>query len=151
MTDNPNATSPESFADYLRFPARTPLQWDNTTNAGFSTAKKTWLPVLQNYTIHNIDLQNRQNVSHLKVFRTLMKLRDHATFKYGSIEFGSINEKLLVYKRAIDRQPTAELFIIVLNLGTEQQTINLNKHFGNLPRQMKVEVVSIHSKNLLEG
>lgn len=86
-TQDPQACNTNStvYETVSRDPARTPFQWDSGANAGFSTAAKTWLPVAQNYTLNNVQLQTQQLHSHLKVFKSLLKLRHHPTMQYGQI------------------------------------------------------------------
>ena len=78
-------TNPEVFHQHSRDPARTPLHWDSSHNAGFSTGPKTWLPLAKNYTSNNIELQKTQPQSHLKVFKSLLELREHPTMRYGQL------------------------------------------------------------------
>lgn len=58
-TDDPQAcqTNETVFQDFTRDPVRTPFQWDDTPNAGFSTAERTWLPVHANYQTRNLKAQ----------------------------------------------------------------------------------------------
>lgn len=90
-TQDPQACNTNStvYETVSRDPARTPFQWDSGLNAGFSTAAKTWLPVAQNYTINNVQLQTQQLHSHLKVFKSLLRLRQHPTMQYGQISMVS--------------------------------------------------------------
>lgn len=76
-------TNPDTFHYASRDPARTPFQWNSTHNAGFSTAQKTWLPLPENYTACNVELQERHKRSHLKVFKALLELRKHKVMRYG--------------------------------------------------------------------
>lgn len=136
--------------DY-RFPARSPFQWDNSTSAGFSTNPKPWLPVAENYTINNVELQMSQKISHLKVFQKLVSLRQHHVFKYGSLTMKSTSDgNLLVYKREIPNDPHADIFVIVLNLsnGLELANININSILDDLPMTMEVVVSSIQSNKM---
>lgn len=144
-------TDPNRFNDYSRDPARTPFQWDNSTNAGFSFAKKTWLPVAENYTDNNVQLQKSQIVSHLKVFRKLMALRQNPTFTHGTIEINTVNDDVLIYKREIDGQKEANIYVVLLNLGTTYRAVELNFYFNKLPRQMRVVAASIQSETLVIG
>lgn len=129
-----------------RYPARTPLQWNDSVNAGFSTNPKPWLPVAEDYTENNVKLQESQEISHLKVFQQLISLRQNPTFKYGSLTIGSSSDNnLLVYKRELGA-PNAEIFVVVLNLSEERiANIDLSAIFGGLPIKMRVAVRSTES------
>lgn len=109
------------------------------------------MPVADNYTINNAELQASQNVSFLKNFQKLTSLRQNPTFKYGSLKIVAVDDELLVYKRQIDDQPTADIFIIALNFGASLKSVDLNLSFDGLPEKMNVVVASIHSERLLEG
>ena len=67
----------EALAACVRFSrdnARTPLQWDASENAGFSTATP-WLPVHDDYATCNVEAQEADPGSPLVWYRTLASLR----------------------------------------------------------------------------
>jgi oligo-1,6-glucosidase len=62
-------------ADLSRDNGRTPMQWNTTANAGFTTGKP-WLPVNENYkTTTNVAIQNTAANSILNFVRKMVKLR----------------------------------------------------------------------------
>lgn len=144
-------TNPDVFHQFSRDPARTPFQWDDTKNAGFSFGNRTWLPVAKNYTECNVKLQKSKIRSHLKVFRKLMMIRENPTMKYGALTMFAVNNDILIYKREINGQKNADVFVVLLNLGTEYKTVELSYYFKGLPEQMTVAVVSIESETLAIG
>lgn len=152
-TRDPQAcrTNPEIYHDLSRDPARTPFQWNSGKNSGFSTADKTWLPVANNYTDCNIELENSQEISHLKVFRGLTELRQGKTLKYGELEINAIGDDVLVYKRAIKSNPSADIIVVVLNLRNSKKTVDLTANLSGVPKQLKVAVASIHSDTPVAG
>lgn len=134
-----------------REPSRTPMQWDSTKNAGFSSAETTWLPLAENYTNNNVELQKSLKRSYLKNFRLLSTLRQNPTFKYGTLQLVAVDNDVLAYKREISDRPDADIIVVVLNLEGWEKTIDLNHHFENLPKTMKAAIVSIHSETLIPG
>lgn len=54
---------------------RTPMQWDTSKNAGFSSAAKTWLPVAANYKTVNVQVESAQPGSLLNWYKQLIALR----------------------------------------------------------------------------
>lgn len=127
------------------------MHWNDEVNAGFSFASKTWLPVASNHTENNVQLQKSQVISHLKVFRQLMALRQNPAMKYGDLKMSAVNKDVLIYKRSIDDSDDADVVIVLLNLGQSYQPVELPHYFQNLPQQMKVVVASIHSEILVIG
>ena len=66
---------PINYVDCSRDPARTPMQWDSTANAGFSGSNiTTWLPVNENYLDVNLESQEYQFSGHWFNFKTLLGL-----------------------------------------------------------------------------
>jgi oligo-1,6-glucosidase/alpha-glucosidase len=80
---------------------RTPMQWDTTANAGFSTAKP-WLPIDSETCIRNVQTEGADSLSLLNTYKALLHLRDTtAAFKLGKIfcEPDMTTKKVLAFTR----------------------------------------------------
>ncbi|XP_065224274.1 maltase 1-like [Planococcus citri] len=105
---------------YNRFSHRTPMQWDDSRNAGFSTAEKPWTPLHPNYWHMNVQTQRTDINSTLNYFKDLMSLRKTDTMIYGDLKFYIISEWVLAFSRASKQTG----YIIVMNLGTETEPMD---------------------------
>lgn len=75
-----------------RDPERTPMQWSDDKNAGFSDADSTWLPVSPDFGFRNVELQKQDKKSFFNLYRKLMHLRNEsAALRYGAIEIIETN------------------------------------------------------------
>ena len=84
-------TSAASFlavqAQFTRDNARTPMQWDSSPEAGFTTGTHPWLAVNPNYKEINAAREEKDPASVLNYVRALIKLRSHTlTFIYGDYQ-----------------------------------------------------------------
>ncbi|MDE1970715.1 MAG: alpha-amylase [Patescibacteria group bacterium] len=59
-----------------RDPERTPMQWDDTLHAGFSTSTP-WLPLANNFRTINVARESLNPRSMLTLYRTLIHIRTH--------------------------------------------------------------------------
>lgn len=100
-TVDPQACNTNStvYHENSRDPARTPFQWDDSVNAGFSNGLKTWLPVGSNYRTVNVKMQKSAERSHLKVFQKLNEIRTLPSVHYGDYEPKIVDDKLFIYRR----------------------------------------------------
>lgn len=100
-TDDPQACQTNStvFQEFTRDPVRTPFQWDDTLNAGFSSAQRTWLPVHRNYRTRNLAAQKEAVKSTFKLYQHLIALRKNDIFKNGSYKSVAIGNDLLGFVR----------------------------------------------------
>src|SRR6202043_2069200 len=79
---------------------RTPMQWNDGVNAGFSKAKP-WLPVAPSYKTHNVAAEMKDENSILSFYRQLLALR-HKEPALLDGDYTSINENIpndLAYPR----------------------------------------------------
>ena len=117
--------------------ARTPVQWTNEKNAGF-TAGTPWFGVNPNYPEINVESQLDDEDSLLNFYRAALKFRkEHELVIYGDyVDLLPKNKDLYVYERNLDKQK-----LLVICSFTEDsvrfdapQGIDLNKGtqvFGN--------------------
>jgi oligo-1,6-glucosidase len=124
------ATDGEDLDHYLkklnllsRDNGRTPMQWDDTNNAGFSS-ETPWLPVHENHTTVNVATQQNDHNSVLNHFRKMVALRkDNLLLVYGEYEI--IKEEhptIYAYSRTLDD----EQMKILLNFSELTSKINLS-------------------------
>ena len=123
------ATDGEDLDHYLkklnllsRDNGRTPMQWDDTNNAGFSS-ETPWLPVHENHTTVNVANQQNDHNSVLNHFRKMVALRkDNLLLVYG--EYKIIQEEhptIYAYSRTLDD----EQMKILLNFSESESSISL--------------------------
>jgi glycosidase len=98
---------------------RTPMQWDITKNAGFSSAERTWLPVNTNYHEINVQAENKKANSILNMIRRLHAIR-HAerALQEGSLELmDNLPKNVLGYRRILGDESLS----ILLNFDDEEK------------------------------
>lgn len=96
-----------------RDPARTPMQWDNSKHAGF-TSGKPWLRLPENYRKVNVQAQQQDPYSMLSFYRRLLQLRrQEAALRVGMFAPVYSDSQLFAYTR----QSEGHTFLIVLNLS----------------------------------
>ncbi len=96
-----------------RDPERTPMQWDDSPNAGFSTAGP-WLPVADNYRRENVKVQRENPNSMLLLYRRLIALRrTEPAFRIGDYIPVPAEVNVMAYMRECG----VSRFLVVLNLG----------------------------------
>lgn len=107
--------------------ARTPMQWDETANAGF-TSGKPWLKVNPNYKDLNVKRELADETSVLAYYKKLIALRKSKDYKevltYGAFVPLFENEPdIFAYERKLDNQSV----IILANFGKEAKTLVLDQ------------------------
>jgi alpha-glucosidase len=96
-----------------RDPCRTPMQWDGSQHAGFSS-HDPWLPVSPDYATVNVKTEEKERPSLFMLYRQLLELRrSHPALAIGGYEPIVATGDLLAYIRRSNDQR----FLIALNLG----------------------------------
>ena len=96
---------------------RTPFQWDESPNAGFSTGNP-WIKVNSNYTTLNAASQEDDPGSILNYFRRMIALRKaNPVLVYGDYELLSREHpQVYAYSRSLD----ANRVLVALNFSTDE-------------------------------
>ncbi len=82
-----------------RDPSRTPMQWDASAFAGFST-HEPWLPLTPDHEARNVAVMSKDKTSILCLIRSLLHYRrDHAPLSQGGWRLLSREGDILAYER----------------------------------------------------
>ncbi len=108
--------------------ARTPMQWNRSTNAGFSSAKP-WLKVNPNYTQINVEKDKAADDSLFKHYQKLIQLRkNNDIIVYGEFELIlKAHEKVFAYLRHYE----AETIVVMNNFSSDVVTVQLPKSIAD--------------------
>lgn len=104
-----------------RDPERTPMQWDASPNAGFTSAgAKPWLPLADDYQAINVANQRESTTSLLKLYHRLIQLRrEEPSLSVGRLRVVTTdNPMIFAFVREHAQDPG---FLTVLNFSSESQ------------------------------
>jgi oligo-1,6-glucosidase len=116
--------SPDFFLAEMRKTSRdnsrTPMQWDSSANAGFTSAAKAWLAVNPNYININAkqELSDKGSIYHY--FRRMAEVRKKSpAFIYGDYrDLDPNNAQVFAYTRSIG----ADRYLVLINFSTNAVT-----------------------------
>jgi alpha-glucosidase len=102
---------------------RTPMQWNDKPNAGFSTIAP-WLPVPPSYTTHNVATESKDPNSILNFYKRVLALR-HANKALLDGNYVALNESddnVLSYLRSFKGQAV----LVALNMSGSAQKVKFD-------------------------
>jgi alpha-glucosidase len=98
-----------------RDPERTPMLWDASALAGFTTGSP-WLPLGSDHAAVNVEVLDRDSMSTLQLYRRLIELRrSHPALVSGKLKLVTADQHLLSFQRETED----DRFLVLLNLGYE--------------------------------
>ena len=126
-----------------RDPVRTPMSWDESENAGFSTVNP-WLPLNADWPTRNVALMTEEPHSILTLYRRLLALR-RSCLALSIGDFGLLKgeDSILAYERRHD----SERLIVALNLGERPSGLQL----PDWARGSRLLVSTVDDAALIEG
>ncbi|MGX1900456.1 glycoside hydrolase family 13 protein [Thermolongibacillus altinsuensis] len=115
--------------------ARTPMQWDATENAGFTTGTP-WINVNPNYREINVEQALKDENSIFHYYKKLIRLRkEHEIIVYGSYELIlEDDEQIYAYMRRLND----EQLLVITNFSAETPTFVLPNHIQFTEKQLLI-------------
>ena len=108
---------------------RTPMQWDNSKDSGFSTADHTWLPIPPSAAEYNVSVESGDSHSVLSFYKRLLALRESnpalRNMRDGScVSLDRDDPYVLAYLR---KNPgSGDSVLVVLNMSGEARTVKFD-------------------------
>jgi alpha-glucosidase len=121
---------------------RTPMQWNDSANAGFSKAKP-WLPVPASYKTHNVASEQEDGNSVLSFYRQLLALRhkEPALLEGSYLALNENDPNVLTYVRKYKD----EAILVVLNMSATEQKVQFDlSPLGFSAPRLSVLLTSFH-------
>jgi len=95
--------------------SRSPMQWNSSTFAGFTTGKP-WIKLNENYQKVNVSKELKQQNSILNTYKSLLSLRNkEKALQYGVYEKLELNKEVILFNRTYNE----EKITVFINFGKE--------------------------------
>lgn len=122
--------------------ARTPMQWSNQKNAGFTTGEP-WLKVNANYPEINVDSQEKDADSVLNYYRKLVAVRKSSEYK-----------EVFTYGKFVPAYQDTETVMAFYRENDDKRML-VAANFGEEPVELKLEYpvkhIALSNKNKVEN
>lgn len=108
---------------------RTPMQWDTSKDAGFSTADHTWLPIPPSAAKYNVAVESKDPHSIFSFYKGLLSLRQsEPALQYMGSESCVALDRDDPYVLAYLRKSPGEgdSVLVVLNMSNDPRTVKFN-------------------------
>ncbi|HTP88469.1 MAG TPA: alpha-glucosidase [Bryobacteraceae bacterium] len=105
---------------------RTPMQWDTSKDAGFSTAGKTWLPIPPSYVKRNVAVEAKDPGSIFNFYKRVIALRrsEPALRDGGYVTLNRDDAHVLSYLRK--NPDEGESVLVALNMSAQIQRVKFH-------------------------
>lgn len=107
---------------------RTPMQWNDSKDAGFSTAAKTWLPIPPSYAAYNVAAESKDPNSIYNAYKRLLALRKSDPALRDGDQVSIDNDDKNVF--AFLRRSGSRTVLVALNMSSHAHTV----HFDLAPQ-----------------
>jgi alpha-glucosidase len=109
-----------------RDPARTPMPWDDSPQAGFTTGTP-WLPLSADWRQTNVAQEERDSGSMLSLYKRLIRVKKESRAltagTYQPVDAGP--KDCLLYQRIFQADGYTEAMLIAVNLTSRMQTVSI--------------------------
>ncbi len=108
------------LSNFARDHARTPFQWDDSLNAGFTSGEKTWMKMNPNYPNINVAKEKDDPDSILNFYKKAIALRKtNKTLTYGSFEPIQTKKSIMAFYRIYQ----GEKILVLINMTDRRTSI----------------------------
>ncbi|QDO95715.1 alpha-glucosidase [Formosa sediminum] len=126
-----NGESPESYLEDLnkmaRDHARTPMQWSDQKQAGFTSGNTTWLGINPNFKAINVEHNLSDSNSIFHFYRKILDIRkNNDNLIYGDYNDIAINHPEIF---AYTRTGKNKTYLVVLNMSRSTVDFKINKQY----------------------
>ncbi len=134
--------------DFSRDNARTPMQWDDSDNGGFTTGKP-WIKVNPNYTKINVAKQIGDKDSILNYYRRLIKLRkENEIIIYGDFELILPDDKnIFSYTRKLND----EMLLVICNFTSNNVEFSLPDNINYVDKNLLISNYDVANDDNIEN
>uniref|UniRef100_A0A182MUP2 alpha-glucosidase n=1 Tax=Anopheles culicifacies TaxID=139723 RepID=A0A182MUP2_9DIPT len=140
---------PNDYKYASRDPQRIPFQWDDTYNAGFSKAPRTWLPVHPYYRQTNLLKQQEADYSHYKFYLDAVAMRKHRIFTHGHFKSRSYDDGVFAFVRYLreNEDPMDDPYrVVLINFWDQHIIIDVN-YLYQIRNETQVYLVGTDSRH----
>ncbi len=127
--------------------SRTPMQWNDRKNAGFSEVNP-WIKVNSNYNIINVEKEEKDQNSILNYYKKLTLLRkEELTLVYGSFkEIDEDNKSVYSYERSLG----GKKILVVCNFFGRDSEINLSDEVVESGYKLKLDNYGLYNNGSIK-